>query len=293
MLREEDYLEAILNGTFAIRRFTRKEQNGSSDSADRFLWLAILRAELEFAGKEFGGIRQGAPTASGTPPPPCRFLTTLSDTLPTSFGKLADDLGRFRDRGRESIVFDAGDGFVYKLRKMVPSILSGYMAPLSSIVYHNAIFPNDKYTLETIYCDGKQYFMVLKQPLVEMELDAGGYPTRPTAMQAYNAMNELGLGLKPYSPGSHSDEDGDGDDGWIDYDSDSSESESGSAEHMKFYNEDYYISDLQPGRNTVIDNITGSIRFIDPRITLNDPQGPITPVSRFGKRREACSPQSF
>jgi len=288
MKTEGEYLEEILNGTFTFRRFTRKEQIGSSDPADRFLWLAILRAELELAGKGCAGLCAGAPAAAGTTAPPCRFLTTLSDVLPDSFGKLASDLGRFRDRGRESIVFDAGDGFVYKLRRMVPSILSGYMAPLAAIVYHNAIFPRDRYTLETIYCDGTRYFMVLKQPLVEMALDADGYPVRPTGMQVHNAITELDIGLKMYSHGECSDDDVDdvGDSG-------SSDSEAESAEHLKFYNGDYYISDLQPGRNTVIDSSSGAVRFIDPRITLNDPNGPITPVSHLGMRREEVAPLVF
>jgi len=291
MVDEQRYLEAILNGTLRIRRFTRKEQAGSSDAADRFLWLAILRAELELAGEESAGLCGGAAAASGTTAHPSRFLTTLADTLPTSFGDLAQGLGRFCDRGRESVVFDAGDGFVYKLRRMVPSILSGYIAPLANIVYHNAIFPDERYTLETIYSDGKQYFMVLKQPMVEIALDADGYPVRPTASQLFDAFNRLDLDLKMYVHGSHScdDDDAEDDDG----DSSSEDSEQDSGEHLKFYNSDYYISDLQPGRNTVIDSENDKVRFIDPRITLNDPNGPITPVSRFGTRREAMSPMTF
>ena len=62
---------------------------------------------------------------------------------------------------------------------------------------------------------------------------------------------------------------------------------------LRFYNSDYYISDLQPGRNTVIDADSGRVRFIDPRITLNDPDGPHTPVARFGTRREDLPGQIF
>jgi len=200
MVDEKKYLEAILNGTFHVRRFTRKEQGCSSDAADRFLWLAILRAELELAGEGSAGVCGGAAKAAGAASSPSGFLTSLADELPSTFGKLAEGLGRFCDRGRESVVFDAGDG--------------------------------------------------------------------------------------RYSGGGDDAEDDDAD-------SSSEDSEQDSGEHLKFYNSDYYISALQPGRNTVIDGETGNVRFIDPRITLNDPDGPITPVSRFGMRHETVSPMSF
>lgn len=50
---------------------------------------------------------------------------------------------------------------------------------------------------------------------------------------------------------------------------------------------------LKPGRNTVLDADSGRLRFIDLRITLNDPDGPQTPVSRFGRRREDLPGQVF
>ena len=189
--------------------------------------------------------------------------------------ELSAELGEFADRGQESIVCDSGDGFVTKLRVMRPSILSGCLAPLANIVYHNRLFPRDRYTLENIYSDGLKYFMVLRQPRVDILLDANDYPVRPTAEHIRNAVYDLDAGLLEYS--SYDDDDASSSD------SDSSD-EDGS--RLRFYNSDYYISDLQPGRNVVVDSVTREIRFIDPRITLNDPNGPITPVSRFGKRRE-------
>ena len=64
-----------------------------------------------------------------------------------------------------------------------------------------------------------------------------------------------------------------------------------SGEHLRFYNEDYYLSDFQPGRNTVVDAESGELRFIDLRVTLNDPDGPMTPASKYGQRREALPGQ--
>jgi len=47
---------------------------------------------------------------------------------------------------------------------------------------------------------------------------------------------------------------------------------------------EFIVYDFKPGRNTFIDAVTGEIRFIDPRVAINDP-GAGFAVSRFGKRR--------
>ena len=271
----EKKVEAVLEGRLRIYRFNAAEQGGSSDASDRFLWTGILLAESELAEAESAGVCARESSQTGYAQPPCRFLEKISQQLPGSLMELSAELGEFADRGQESIVCDSGDGFVTKLRVMRPSILSGCLAPLANIVYHNRLFPRDRYTLENIYSDGLKYFMVLRQPRVDILLDANDYPVRPTAEHIRNAVYDLDAGLLEYS--SYDDDDASSSD------SDSSD-EDGS--RLRFYNSDYYISDLQPGRNVVVDSVTREIRFIDPRITLNDPNGPITPVSRFGKRRE-------
>ena len=156
MRTEKEILEAIINGTVRIRRFNAQEQNGSSRDADRLLWLGILRAESELAAFECGKVCSGAPATLGGPTPPYRFLKSIAQPLPPSFGELAELLGHYEDRGQESIVCNSGDGFVNKLRPMRPSILSGYFAPLANIIYHNRIFPQDRYTLENIYFLGSK-----------------------------------------------------------------------------------------------------------------------------------------
>ena len=164
---------------------------------------------------------------------------------------------------------------------MKPSILSGYLAPLANIVYHNRLFPNERYTLENIYVSGDRYYMVLRQKRVEILLDDAGYPVRPSAGQIRAAVEALPVKLMEYvggdQEGGSSESSGSGDGG----------------ERLCFYNSDYYISDLQPGRNTVIDSETGRVCFIDPRITLNDPNGPHTPVAHLGGRHEDLPGQIF
>lgn len=281
MTSEEQRIDEVINGKLRIWRFSEAEQSGSSNIADRFLWLAILRAESELASALFGGVPSGAAGSLDGASSPGRFLNGLATPLPKTFNELIAELGQYEDRGRESIVCDGGDGFVNKLRPMVPSSLTGYMAPLANIVYHNRIFPNDRYTLENIYTAGDKYYMVLRQERVEILLDEEGMPIKPTFDQIRDAINALGLGLVEFL--------GDVERG----DSSESADTNGDPERLRFYNGDYLITDLQPGRNVVIDANTKKLRFIDPRISLNDPEGPISPVSRYGKRREEMPGQLF
>ena len=280
-MTDEERVSEVLNGQTRLWRFTAEEQGGSSDTADRLLWLGILRAEHELAAALFGGMFEGTGTAARRTPSPYRFLKDIAQPMPTSFNALVEELGRYEDRGQESIVCDGGDGFVNKLRPMRPSSLTGYLAPFANIVYHNRMFPNERYTLENIYVSGERYYMVLRQKRVDILLDGEGYPVKPTADQIREAVEKLSVQLAEYVGG----EDGEGS-------SESTETGDG-GERLRFYNSDYYISDLQPGRSTVLDAETGRVCFIDPRITLNDPDGPHTPVSRFGVRREDLPGQVF
>ena len=73
MTDEERVVEA-LNGKTRIWRFTAEEQGGSSDTADRLLWLGILRAEHELAAALFGGMPEGQDSQDRGTPSPYRFL---------------------------------------------------------------------------------------------------------------------------------------------------------------------------------------------------------------------------
>ena len=280
-MTDEERVSEVLNGKTRIWRFTAEEQGGSSDTADRLLWLGILRAEHELAASVFGCVCKGAGEPVVGKTPPYRFLNDIAQPLPGTFVQLTDALGFYEDRGQESIVCDSGDGFVNKIRPMKPSILSGYIAPLANVVYHNRLFPDERYTLENIYVSGDRYYMVLRQKRVEILLDDAGYPVKPSVEQIRSAIEALPVKLTEYV----------GDDQGVGS-SESSGSGNG-GERLRFYNSDYYVSDLQPGRNTVLDSETGRVRFIDPRITLNDPNGPQTPVAHLGMRHEDLPGQIF
>ena len=280
-MTDEERVSEVLNGKTRIWRFTAEEQSCSSDIADRLLWLGILRAEHELAATLFGGVPEGACASPRKSPSPYRFLTDFAQPIPNDFNALIQEIGRYEDRGQESIVCDGGDGFVNKLRPMKPSILSGYLAPLANVVYHNRLFPDERYTLENIYVSGDRYYMVLRQKRVEILLDDAGYPVKPSAEQIRSAIEALPVKLTEYV----------GDDQGVGS-SESSGSGNG-GERLRFYNSDYYVSDLQPGRNTVLDSETGRVRFIDPRITLNDPNGPQMPVAHLGVRHEDLPGQIF
>ena len=71
----------VLNGKTRIWRFTAEEQGGSSDTADRLLWLGILRAEHELAASLFGGLCDGTGEPPRGTPSPCRFLKELQFRL--------------------------------------------------------------------------------------------------------------------------------------------------------------------------------------------------------------------
>ena len=58
------------------------------------------------------------------------------------------------------------------------------------------------------------------------------------------------------------------------------------------YNSQFMVYDFKPGRNTFIDAETGEVRFIDPRVDINDPGAGFS-VSRFGKRKIDNRPMSF
>ena len=280
-MEEFGKIEAVVNGRIRIRRFSQEEQAGSSRPADRFLWLALLRAESELAESDTRGLCERGGNATCRETPPFRFLKDLADPMPSPLEFLELQMGgSFQDRGRESMVFAGRQGVVRKLRPMVVSPLSGYIAPLANIIYHNRLFPDTRYTLESILVDGETYSMVLAQEYVDIRLDEHDIPVKPTPDQIREAIYSLGVGLCEYT-----------DEEIADDGSTQTEETEESGEHLRFYNSDYYVSDLQPGRNTVIDSRTGKVRFIDPRIILNDPNGPITHVSRFGRRRESMPGQ--
>ena len=89
-MTDEERVGEVLNGKTSIWRFTAEEQSGSSDTADRLLWLGILRAEHELAATLFGRLPEGEVASARKPPSPYRFLKPGRNTV------LDADSGRVR-----------------------------------------------------------------------------------------------------------------------------------------------------------------------------------------------------
>ena len=77
-MTDEERVVEVLNGKTRIWRFTAEEQGGSSDTADRLLWLGILRAEHELAAALFGGMLEGQDSQTRGTPSFYRFLKELA-----------------------------------------------------------------------------------------------------------------------------------------------------------------------------------------------------------------------
>jgi hypothetical protein len=174
----------------------------------------------------------------------------------------------------ESVVFLDGDGHVIKVRQLKTYTLECVVGQLANIVYHNYLFPNESYTLiDVVVYDvngHNEYSLILEQPLVIPLLDEKGVIKKPD-------YGEIIVSLRS----SH-------EKFWF-YDS-SIDDETSSFDDIEVdagkrvaYNTHFYICDFQPGRNTFIDGKTHHLRFIDPRIGLNDP-GAGFAFSKYGQR---------
>ena len=78
MFDVDSKVRAVLRGELEFNRFSRQEQNGSRDLADRLLWTGILLAEREMAESDAraSGCRKNQ--ANGDAPSPYRFLEAIS-----------------------------------------------------------------------------------------------------------------------------------------------------------------------------------------------------------------------
>ena len=130
-----------------------------------------------------------------------------------------------------------------------------------------------------------QFYLILEQPLVTPKTDAYGHIIAPSEGQIVEALNKANRHFKIY------------DEAWDRQsadDSDTTESDDSSADFAPSarkitYNDQYMVYDFKPGRNTFIDATTGEVRFIDPRVDINDPGAGFS-VSKFGKRKIDNSP---
>ena len=116
--------------------------------------------------------------------------------------------------------------------------------------------------------------MILEQPLVTPKTDADGNIIEPSQSAIFEALKKTGQ--KFNLTGGYYDNG--------DTPSGSSSSDVVESAKMVAASADYAVYDFKPGRNTFIDVVTGEVRFIDPRIDINDPTDNFA-YSKFGKRR--------
>ena len=190
--------------------------------------------------------------------------------------ELVGETHKYFDRGMESVVFLDNDGHVLKVRELRTYSVECVLDQLSTLVYHNYLFPNESYTLidVVLYDESErdEYALILEQDFVQPKLNADGFIVRPSYGQIMSALGKTPEIFSLYDSSLK----------YSDFDS-SKDDENEEADKSVAYNGNFFLCDFQPGRNTFIDSETGAVRFIDPRIGLNDP-GAGFPYSQFGNR---------
>ena len=186
---------------------------------------------------------------------------------------------KYLDRGAESRVYLRNNDFVIKVRRLDAYDMDGVKHALAKIVYHNYLFPKDAYRLQDIAVwknerGFDEYYMILEQPLVTPKRDAGGNIIAPSRGHIIQALKKTGQKFN-ITGGYH-------DNG--DTSSGSSSGDVVESAKMVAASGDYAVYDFKPGRNTFLDAETGEVRFIDPRVDINDPTDNFA-YSKFGKRR--------
>ena len=261
-------------------RFTREEVAASKGIEHEQLWRYIL--SLESPDVDGGGAQTfkrgkgGADSQGGDRLGHLRRLATLYGSDPK---EVAAKGHKYLDRGAESRVYDTGVGTVIKVRRFNVCDMDDVKSALAKIVYHNYLFPKDAYQLHEIVVwknrhGFDEYYMILEQPFVTPQTDAEGKIVEPSEEQILRAL--AGTGQRFVVTGGYNDN-GDSSD-------DSDSGEVVESAKMIAVNGDYVVYDFKPGRNTFFDATTGEVRFIDPRVDINDP-GAGFGYSKIGKRR--------
>lgn len=269
----QKFVEELASGRKVWARFKAEEVAASKGIRHEGLWKYIL--SLESARIHGCGIerREGKGfTAAERDCEERRFIAGMGSRVgwDPRDGIKVDE--KYLSRGAESIVYRKDDVTVVKMREIHPINLEHMVETLAGIVYHNYLFPKDAYTLSDILRwehDGYvSQFLVLEQAFVK-PLTRDGFVVGPTFGQIREALRTTGQEFTFFGEGHSarvSDADGDEEGG-------SEESDDSVVGAAKFIaaNGDYAIYDFKPGANTFIDAATGEVRFIDPRVKLNDP----------------------
>ena len=273
-------MRGLGTGELKHPRFTTEEFAASKGTEHEQLWNYIISLEspdVDGGGAQaFNRGKRGAGAQSGDRLGRLRRVATRYGRDPK---EIASRTHKYLDRGAESRVYDKGDGTVIKVRRLDAYDMDGVKHALAKIVYHNYLFPKDAYKLQEIavWKNGRgfdEFYMILEQPLVTPKTDANGNIVEPSQGAIFEALKKTGQKFNLTG-------------GYYDNGDTPSGSSSGDvveSAKMVAASGDYAVYDFKPGRNTFIDAETGEVRFIDPRIDINDPTDNFA-YSKFGKRR--------
>ena len=278
-------MRGLGSGELKHPRFTREEAAASEGTEHERLWSYIL--SLESSEVHVGGAEAVDRSEGGTHSQDGGGMGRFG-RMATRYGsdpkEIAASEHKYLDRGAESSVYDAGDGTVVKVRRIRAYDSEGVKDELAKIIYHNYLFPKDAYTLQDIAAWSNngydEFYLILEQPLVTPKTDSEGHIIAPSEGQKFEALNKTKQRFKIWDEAW----DRQGADDFGDTDSDISSADFVPSARKIAYNGEFMVYDFKPGRNTFIDSKTGEVRFIDPRVDINDPGAGFS-VSRFGKRQ--------
>ena len=283
---QRQFAEDVRKGRLRYPRFRADEIAASTGKEHGKLWQYILSLESarmdgrrarggsEVYGRAASQVRRGGSEWG-------RVGTGSAQSPSVAYSPKYKKL----DSGTESEVFDTGDGWVVKVRQIHPLSIGDVIDELAKVVYHNYLFPGEKYVLDDIVRhehDGyREFYLILRQPFVTPKTENGRI-VQPTYAQIWQLMKSRPQGFTFMDLSSRPAETGE----YGDYSSsDGDEDEVVSAVKKVAYNRQFVVYDFQPGRNTFIDAKSGKVRFIDPRIDINDP-GAGFRYSKYGMRRK-------
>ena len=286
-------MRGLGSGELKHPRFTREEAAASGGTEHERLWNYILSLEspdIHAGGAEaVGGGEGGADPQGGGWLGRLRRMATRYEGDPK---EIAAGEHKYLDRGAESSVYDAGDGTVVKVRKLPLNSADGVKEALAKLVYHNYLFPKDAYTLRDIAVwDNNgydQFYLILEQPLVTPKTDAAGNIVAPSEGQIFEALKKANRRFRMHDEALERR----AEDEFDTTDGDGSSADFVPSARKIAYTDQFVVYDFKPGRNTFIDAETGEVRFIDPRVEVNDPGAGFS-VSRFGKRKSVNGTASF
>ncbi len=293
--RERRIVSALASGALLYPKFKSAEVAASQGEQHERLWHYIISLSVESA-EAHPGINGTCSEISGRHDgEDCKRAGGFSGVgarYEESPYLIVGSKVEYLDGGRESRVYDTNSGEVVKVRRASFFDKNGLVDALANIVYHNYLFPSDAYTLEDVARHekdgGLEFYLILRQPKVEPLTTTDGFIVEPTIGQIMEALNASPMKFSFIDDSHQSAE--------SEFDSDSSESGDGEnvdVAKYKAYNGDFLVFDFQPGRNTFIDAKTGKVRFIDPRIMLNNPDENFSAASRFGRRKPYDKPFNF